>query len=73
MDAPVKHAITPDLAAMIACAARELFEELGVLVARNGERLTRGQIASPFDELRSGRMSFPQLLRHFGLHLDARD
>lgn len=73
MDAPVKHAVTPDLAAMIACAARELFEELGVLVARNGERLTRGQIASLFDELRSGRMSFPQLLRHFGLYLDARD
>ena len=62
-----------NLASMIACAARELFEELGVLIARRSDRLTRGQIGSLFDELRSGRMDFPQLLEHFGLHLDARD
>ncbi|MER3427234.1 MAG: MBL fold metallo-hydrolase [Pyrinomonas sp.] len=73
IEAPVAHATTPEMAGMIACAARELFEELGLLVARNSERLTRGQLASLFDELRSGRMSFPQLLRHFGLYLDARD
>lgn len=60
-------------AAMISCAARELFEELGVLVARRSETLTVGQRASLLDDLESGRMSFPQLLVHYGLHLDATD
>jgi endoribonuclease LACTB2 len=60
-------------AAMIACAARELFEETGVLVARGGETLTKGQRVSLLDDLESGRVSFPELLKHYGLHLDARD
>lgn len=59
--------------AMISCAARELFEELGVLVARGAERLTKGQRASLLDDLESGRMTFAQLLAHFELYLDARD
>jgi glyoxylase-like metal-dependent hydrolase (beta-lactamase superfamily II)/8-oxo-dGTP pyrophosphatase MutT (NUDIX family) len=59
--------------AMVACAARELFEELGVLVARGSRTLTKGQRASLLDDLESGRMTFPQLLDHYGLHLDARD
>ena len=62
-----------ELSSMIACAARELFEELGVLVARGAETLTRGQLASVLDDFRSGRMPFPELLRHYGLRLDARD
>ena len=62
-----------ETATMIACAARELFEELGVLVARGAETLTKGQRASLLDDLESGRMSFPQLLEHYGLCLDARD
>lgn len=60
-------------AAMISCAARELFEEIGVLVARGGKMLTKGQRASLLDDLESGRMTFPQLLAHYGLHLDASD
>lgn len=60
-------------AAMIACAARELFEELGVLIARGAESLTKGQRASLLDDLESGRMPFPKLLDHFGLYLDAKD
>jgi glyoxylase-like metal-dependent hydrolase (beta-lactamase superfamily II)/8-oxo-dGTP pyrophosphatase MutT (NUDIX family) len=60
-------------AAMIACAARELFEELGVLIARGAEALTKGQLVSVRDDLTSGRMSFAELLRHYGLRLDARD
>lgn len=60
-------------AAMVSCAARELFEELGVLVARGAERLTKGQLASLLDDLESERMSFPALLEHFELHLDASD
>jgi len=69
----VAHAEDADTAAMIACAARELFEELGVLIARGAETLTKGQIASLHDDLVSGRMLFAALLKHFGLHLDARD
>jgi len=58
---------------MISCAARELFEEVGVLLARGSETLTVGQRASLFDDLESGRTNWPQLLDHFGLKLDATD
>ena len=58
---------------MISCAARELFEEVGVLLARGSRTLTTGQLASLFDDLESKRMSWPELLRHYGLHLDASD
>src|SRR5262252_213357 len=60
-------------AAMISCAARELFEEVGVLVARRSETLTVGQRASLLDDLESGRTNWPQLLDNFGLELDATD
>ena len=69
----VDHAPDRETATMIACAARELFEELGVLVARGAETLTKGQRASLLDDLTSGRMTFADLLRHYGLRLDARD
>jgi 8-oxo-dGTP pyrophosphatase MutT (NUDIX family) len=58
---------------MISCAARELFEEVGVLLARGAEALTVGQRASLFDDLESGRMTWPQLLEHYGLQLDNED
>jgi glyoxylase-like metal-dependent hydrolase (beta-lactamase superfamily II)/8-oxo-dGTP pyrophosphatase MutT (NUDIX family) len=60
-------------AAMISCAAREMFEETGLLLARGAETLTVGQRASLLDDLESGRMVWPELLRHYGLHLDAND
>lgn len=60
-------------AAMISCGARELFEEVGVLLTRGSETLTNGQRASLFDDLESGRMSWPQLIEHYGLHLNADD
>jgi len=60
-------------AAMISCAARELFEELGVLLARGGELLTKGQRSSLLDDLESGRMSWSALLHHYDLRLDADD
>jgi endoribonuclease LACTB2 len=69
----VANCADAETAAMIACAARELFEELGVLVARGAETLTRGQRASILDDLESGRMSFTELLRHYGLELNAAD
>ena len=60
-------------AAMISCAAREMFEETGVLLARGAETLTTGQRASLLDDLESSRMPWPELLKHYGLHLDADD
>lgn len=62
-----------DRATMISCAAREMFEETGVLLARGAETLTIGQRTSLLDDLESGRMSWPELLSHYGLHLDAND
>jgi glyoxylase-like metal-dependent hydrolase (beta-lactamase superfamily II)/8-oxo-dGTP pyrophosphatase MutT (NUDIX family) len=69
----VENAADPETAQMIACAARELFEELGVLVARGAEHLTKGQLTSVLDDLTSERMTFAGLLAHYGLRLDARD
>jgi endoribonuclease LACTB2 len=69
----VAHAPDAETAQMIACAARELFEELGVLAARGAEHLTKGQLVSVLDDLTSGRMTFAALLKHYGLQLDARD
>jgi ribonuclease/clavin/mitogillin len=60
-------------AAMISCAARELFEETGVLLARGSHTLTVGQRASLLDDLESKRMTWPELLNLYGLHLDAND
>jgi ribonuclease/clavin/mitogillin len=60
-------------AVMISCGARELFEEVGVLLPRGAEALTVGQRESLLDDLESGRMTWPELLAHYGLHLDADD
>jgi glyoxylase-like metal-dependent hydrolase (beta-lactamase superfamily II)/8-oxo-dGTP pyrophosphatase MutT (NUDIX family) len=69
----VEGAADSETAQMIACAARELFEELGVLAARGAEHLTKGQLSSVLDDMTSGRMSFAEMLAHYGLRLDARD
>lgn len=67
----VRNAPNPETSAMISGAARELFEELGVLVARGGDTLTKGQRTSLLDDLESGRMSWSALLDHYDLYLDA--
>lgn len=72
-EARVENCVDQERAALISCAARELFEEVGVLLARGSQTLTAGQRASLFDDLESKRMSWPELLRHYGLHLDASD
>src|SRR5438128_1367350 len=72
-EARVENCDDQQRAAVISCAARELFEEVGVLLARGSKTLTTGQLASLFDDLESKRMSWPELLRHYGLHLDASD
>jgi endoribonuclease LACTB2 len=62
-----------DLERFIVCAVRELFEEVGVLLVRNGDKLTRGQRASLHDDLISGRSSFGEILDDWGLWIDAED
>jgi len=69
----VANCVEVERAAAISCGARELFEETGVLLARGVETLTKGQRASLLDDLESGRMSWPALLRHYDLRLDADD
>ena len=69
----VRNAPNAETSTMISGAARELFEELGVLVARGGETLTKGQRVSLLDDLESKRMSWPALLKHYELYLDAGD
>jgi len=69
----VRNCDDPQRAMMITGAARELFEELGVLLVQGGELLTKGQRVSLKDDLESGRMSWPKLLQHYELHLDAND
>ena len=72
-EARVTNCEDEESAAMISCAARELFEEVGVLLARGAETLTVGQRRSLLDDLESARMTWSQLLDHYGLHLDAND
>jgi len=69
----IENCADTEKSAMISCAARELFEELGVLIARGTETLTKGQLVSLRDDLESGRLSWPELLQHYGLQLDAGD
>src|SRR5258706_7798810 len=72
-EVPVENAADAEVGTAITCGARELFEETQVLVARGGDALTQGQRASLLDDLQSGRMSWPALLKHYQLHLDAND
>src|SRR5205823_12027617 len=57
----VENSVDEETAAMIACAARELFEELGVIIARGSATLRKGQRASLLDGVESGRMYVSQL------------
>jgi ribonuclease/clavin/mitogillin len=72
-EARVENCNDQELRTAISCAARELFEETEVLLARGGDALTKGQRASLLDDLQSDRMSWPALLGHYNLHLDAND
>jgi ribonuclease/clavin/mitogillin len=72
-DAPVESCPDAETRVAISCAARELFEETHVLVARGGDALTQGQRASLLDDLQAARLSWPALLKHYDLHLNAGD
>jgi endoribonuclease LACTB2 len=69
----VKNCDDTDLGKFIVSAVRECFEEVGVLIVRNGEKLTRGQRASLHDDLISGRSTFAEVLAHWNLWIDAED
>ncbi|MDQ3062174.1 MAG: MBL fold metallo-hydrolase, partial [Acidobacteriota bacterium] len=69
----IKNCTDAELARFIACAVREAFEEVGVLLVRGGEKLTRGQRASLHDDLISNRMTFAEILAHWNLWIDAAD
>lgn len=69
----VKNCQDIEFGKFIACVVRELFEEAGVLLARNGDKLTKGQRASLHDDLVSGRSTFKEILDDWGLWIDAED
>lgn len=70
-DLRVLHCDDADEAAMRVCAAREIFEEAGVLIARGVERLTAQRIAELRAEMHAERMSFAAILAQEGLMIDA--
>ena len=69
----VRNCEAKDLAEFIVCAVRETFEEVGVLLVRGGNKITKGQRASLRDDLISGRFSFAEILETWGLWIDAED
>jgi ribonuclease/clavin/mitogillin len=69
----VKNCADKDLERFIVAAVREFFEEVGVLLVRNGEKLTKGQRASLHDDLISGRSALAEILADWNLHIDAGD
>jgi glyoxylase-like metal-dependent hydrolase (beta-lactamase superfamily II)/8-oxo-dGTP pyrophosphatase MutT (NUDIX family) len=69
----VKNCADAEHARLIVAAARECFEETGVLLARGGEKLTRGQRVSLHDDLTSGRSDFKEILADWNLWIDAAD
>ena len=69
----VENSADKELSALIVCAAREAFEEIGVLICRGGDKLTKGQRASLHDDLCSGRETFAEILKSWDLWLDAGD
>lgn len=69
----VKNCADDELKKFIVSAVRELFEEVGVLLVRGGEKLTKGQRASLHDDLISGRSGFKEILDDWNLWIDAGD
>ncbi len=71
--ADVRNCENEESVPLIASAVREVFEEVGVLLVRNGDKLTTGQIASLHDDLISQRSTFAEILNHWNLWIDAED
>ena len=58
-----------DALAYFSAAARELFVEVGVLLARNGDGAWASVGADTRAALLGGELSWPELLRNNGLHM----
>jgi len=69
----VRNCEDKNLEKFIVAAARECFEEVGVLLVRNGEKLTKGQRASLHSDLISGVFTFAEILEDWNLWIDALD
>ncbi len=69
---PVAGAVGEE-AAFRACAARELFEEAGVLLAEGVQRLAAADLAELRQRLLAGTLPFRELLASRGLELRAAD
>jgi endoribonuclease LACTB2 len=69
----VRNCDDDELKKFIVCAVRETFEEIGVLLVRGADKITRGQRVSLHDDLTSGRFSFAEILETWGLGIDAED
>lgn len=72
-DIEVKNCKDIELQRFIVCAVRELFEEVGVLLVRGGDKLTKGQRASLHDDLISGRSTFKEVLDGWNLWIEGED
>lgn len=69
----VRNCEDDSLEKFIVAAVRECFEEVGVLLVRNGEKLTKGQRASLHSDLVSGVFTFAEIIKDWNLWIDARD
>ncbi len=61
-----------DFSTFIAAAARELFEETGVWLGRGSDR-SKGSLEERRRKMLAGEVTFHELLKERGQHLDARD
>jgi glyoxylase-like metal-dependent hydrolase (beta-lactamase superfamily II)/8-oxo-dGTP pyrophosphatase MutT (NUDIX family) len=68
METPVRGC-AGDEAAMRACAAREVFEEVGVLLAEGADRLSAAEIAEARRAMAAGEKTFLQIIRENDLAL----
>jgi glyoxylase-like metal-dependent hydrolase (beta-lactamase superfamily II)/8-oxo-dGTP pyrophosphatase MutT (NUDIX family) len=68
---PVLNADNADTATMMACGAREMFEETGALVAHGVEHLSVQHLRELRADLINNRRSFKSILMASGLSLDA--
>ena len=69
----VKNCDNSETAKLIACAVREVFEEVGVLLTRGGNKLTKGQRVSLHNDLINEVFPFSEILETWGLWINAED
>ena len=67
---PIDHAGESDAKLMRACAAREFFEEAGVLLARGVERVSTEKLEAKRHALEAKQKSFRQILEDDDLQVD---